>query len=50
MALMGSHDQNLREPLDCEEWQSAVGLMGVPDWGDDQQSTPAGLRRMHETL
>ncbi|HHH2003255.1 TPA: hypothetical protein ACPZF7_000932 [Yersinia enterocolitica] len=24
MEPMGSHDQNLREPLDCEEWQSPV--------------------------
>ncbi|HHH1633199.1 TPA: YdaU family protein [Yersinia enterocolitica] len=36
MAPMGSHDQNLREPLDCEEWQSTIGPVGAPDWGNDQ--------------
>ncbi|MDN0113180.1 hypothetical protein [Yersinia intermedia] len=36
MAPMGSHDQNLREPLDCEEWQSTIGPVGAPDWDNDQ--------------
>lgn len=33
---MGSHDQNLRQPLDCEEWQSTLGSLGAADWVDDQ--------------
>ncbi|WP_420907106.1 phage replisome organizer [Yersinia bercovieri] len=31
MEPMGSHDQNLREPLDCEEWQSPVRTVGTSD-------------------
>lgn len=36
VASVGSHDQNLQQPVDCEEWQSSLGPLGAADWGDDQ--------------
>jgi hypothetical protein len=36
MAPVGPHDQNLQQPLDCEEWQSTIGNLGAADWGNDQ--------------
>jgi hypothetical protein len=36
MAPVGSDDQNLQQPLDCEEWQSTLGPLGAADWLDDQ--------------
>jgi hypothetical protein len=36
MAPVGPHDQNLQQPLDCEEWQSTLGNLGAADWDNDQ--------------
>ncbi|WP_165367017.1 hypothetical protein [Serratia liquefaciens] len=36
VAVVGPHDQNLQQPVDCEEWQSTIGPLGTADWGDDQ--------------
>jgi hypothetical protein len=36
MAPVGSDDQNLQQPLDCEEWQSTLGPLGAADWSNDQ--------------
>jgi hypothetical protein len=36
MAVVGPHDKNLQQPLDCEEWQSSLGPVGAADWLDDQ--------------
>ncbi|WP_261410782.1 phage replisome organizer [Serratia quinivorans] len=36
VAPVGPHDQNLQQPVDCEEWQSTLGPLGATDWGDDQ--------------
>lgn len=36
MAPVGSDDQNLQQPLDCEEWQSTLGPLGAADWANDK--------------
>lgn len=36
VAVVGSHDKNLQQPLDCEEWESTIGPLGAADWSDEQ--------------